>query len=87
MCKRSQLSPCIPCITCSNQLINEKIADVVMLVYDAQNEESLATVEFLKNDINTVPLQGKKPAMFIVENRSNSAANYSSLKVSMLCYC
>ena len=64
-------------------LSNEKIADVVMLVYDAQNQESQEKVEFLKSEINTEQLQGKKPTIFIVENRSNVAltANYSSLKV------
>ena len=54
-----------------------------MLVYDAQNQESQEKVEFLKSEINTEQLQGKKPTIFIVENRSNVAltANYSSLKV------
>lgn len=54
-----------------------------MLVYDAQNEESQQKVDSLKTEINTEQLQGKKPSIFVVENRSNSSGNYSSLKVCM----
>ena len=53
-----------------------------MLVYDAQNPESQEKVEFLRGEINTAQqLQGKKPTIFIVENRSNTTGNYSLLKV------
>ncbi|KAL5263166.1 hypothetical protein ACHWQZ_G008542 [Mnemiopsis leidyi] len=57
------------------------IADVVMLVYDAQNEESQQKVDSLKIEINTAQqLQGKKPSIFVVENRSNSTGNCSPMK-------
>ena len=53
-----------------------------MLVYDAQNEESQQKVDSLKIEINTAQqLQGKKPSIFVVENRSNSTGNCSPMKV------
>ena len=55
-----------------------------MLIYDAKNEESLEKVVILKNEINNEQLQGKKPMIFIVENRSNRVANYSSVKVIVM---
>ena len=55
-----------------------------MLIYDAKNEESLEKVVILKNEINNEQLQGKKPMIFIVENRSSRVANYSSVKVIVI---
>lgn len=60
-----------------------QIADVMMLVYDAENEESLDRVEMVRNEISTEQLGGRKPAIFIVENKTK-LGNYSSLKVSSL---